>query len=124
MKSLLFFSTCGLMLAAASACAPLPSATARVALDCPTNEGGLRLSNVSSDKKTCLYASSDGDQVSLRLMPVLGSYEATLQPIEQELQGEVETQQPAKAVAEGKKGSGDRKSTRLNSSHSQISYAV
>ncbi len=105
MKSLLFLSTCGLILAGFGACAPIPSATARVALDCPTDQGDLKLSSVSADKKTCLYNSRDGDQVSLRLIPVSGSYEATLQPIEQELQGEVEAeQQTAKAAIDVKSG--------------------
>jgi hypothetical protein len=89
MKSLLFLSACGLVLAGLSACAPVTPATARVALDCPSDQGGLKLSSVSPDKKTCLYATRDGDQVSLRLLAVSGNYEAALQPVEQELQGEV-----------------------------------
>jgi hypothetical protein len=95
MKSLLFLSACGLALTGLAACAPTTPPTARVALDCPTSEGGLKLSNISPDKKTCLYSTRDGDQVSLRLIPVSGSYEAALQPIEAELQTEVEPEQPA-----------------------------
>ena len=106
MKSLLFLSGCALVLAAASACAPTRPPTARVALDCPGDEGGLKLSTISADHKTCLYTSRDGDEVSLRLIPVSGSYQATLQPIEAELQGEVETAgtqgQAASASANGK----------------------
>ncbi len=98
MKSLLFLSACGLVLTGISACAPVTPPTARVALDCPTDQGDLKLSNVSPDRKTCLYSSRDGDQVSLRLIPISGSYMAALQPIEQELQGEVLTDpQAAKA---------------------------
>jgi hypothetical protein len=105
MKSLLFISACGLVLAGLGACAPMTPPTARVALDCPTDQGDLRLSSVSPDKKTCLYTSRDGDEVSLRLLPVSGSYEATLQPIEQELQGEVQTEaQGGKAAADAKPG--------------------
>lgn len=95
MKSLLFISACGLVLTGLSACAPVTPATARVALDCPSDAGELKLSSVAPDKKTCLYTTSNGDQVSLRLIPVSGSYEQTLQPIEQELRGEIETAQPA-----------------------------
>ena len=92
MKSLLFISACGLVLAGVAACAPTTPPTARVALDCPSDQGDLTLSTVSPDKKTCLYTTRDGDQVSLRLIPVSGgAYEAALQPIEQELQGEIET---------------------------------
>jgi hypothetical protein len=107
MKSLLFLSACGLVLAGLSACAPTTPPTARVALDCPTDQGELRLSSASPDKKTCLYTTRDGDQVSLRLIPVSGHYEAALQPIEQELQAEVAPEAPADgkaAVAADSKG--------------------
>ncbi len=106
MKSLLFLSACGLVVTSMAACAPVTPPTARVALDCPMKQGDLKLSNVSPDKKTCLYSSRDGDQVLLRLIPVSGSYMTVLQPIEQELQGEVTTQpQTGKASAEAKPGS-------------------
>jgi hypothetical protein len=98
MKPLLFISACGLVLTAMTACAPRTPATARVALDCPMDQGDLKLSNISPDKKTCLYASRDGDQVSLRLIPVSGSYQTSLQSIEQELQGEVQVASDAKAT--------------------------
>jgi hypothetical protein len=90
MKSLLFLSACGLALTGLSACTPRTPPTARVALDCPGDEGSLKLSTISPDHKTCLYTSRDGDEVSLRLIPVSGSYQAALQPIEAELQSEVE----------------------------------
>jgi hypothetical protein len=65
--------------------------TARVALDCPAEVGALKLSNTAPDKKTCLYSNRDGDEVSLRLIPVSTSgYAAALQPVEAELQSEVE----------------------------------
>lgn len=89
MKSLLFISVCELVLTGMAACAPMPPATARVTLDCPTEQGGLKLSSISSDKKTCLYATSDGDQVSLRLLPVSGTYETSLQRVETELAADV-----------------------------------
>ncbi|HZZ66871.1 MAG TPA: hypothetical protein VFE18_01740, partial [Phenylobacterium sp.] len=79
MKPLLLLSAGGLALGAMEACAPSTPPAARVALDCPANVGGLRLDNIAPDKKTCAYSSRDGDQVSLRLMPVSASYTATLQ---------------------------------------------
>jgi len=108
MKSLLFISACGLVLGGLAACAPVPSPTARVALDCPSDEGGLKLSNMAPDRKTCLYTTRDGDEVSLRLIPVSGSYQAALQPIEAELQGEIETDKTATdaKAADGKAASG------------------
>jgi len=99
MKSLLFISACGLALTGLAACAPTTPATARVALDCPRDQGELTLSSISPDKKTCLYSSRNGDQVSLRLLPVsAGNYEATLAPIEQELQTEVGPAEAATAT--------------------------
>jgi hypothetical protein len=91
MKSLLFLSACGFVLTGMTACAPMAPPTARVALDCPAEVGDLKLSNTAPDKKTCLYSNRDGDQVSLRLIPVSTSgYAAALQPVEAELQSEVE----------------------------------
>jgi hypothetical protein len=100
MKSLLFLSACGLVLTGLSACAPMTPPTARVALDCPSDVGALKLSTISPDKKTCLYSNRDGDQVSLRLLAVSRSaYDAALQPVEAELQGEVQTPAEAKTAA-------------------------
>ena len=89
MKSLLLLSACGLALAGLGACAPVTQASARVALDCPSEVGNLKLSNIAPDKKTCLYSSRGGDEVSLRLVSVQGNYEAALKPIEAELQSEI-----------------------------------
>lgn len=98
MKPLQLASVCGLLLAAA-ACAPGGAPSARLTLDCPATQGDLTRTSVAPDRKTCLYSSADGDEVSLRLIPVSGSYQATLAPIEQELQSEVQTD---KQVAEAK----------------------
>jgi hypothetical protein len=103
MKSLLFVSACGLVLTGMTACAPTTPPRARVALDCPSEQGDLKLSSEAPDKKTCLYTTRDGDQVTLRLIPVSGNYQATLAPIEQELQSEVDTAQEAKAAEAGAK---------------------
>lgn len=117
MKSLLFISACGLVLASAAACAPTAPPKARAALDCPTSQGDLDRTSVAPDGKTCLYTTRDGDQVSLRLIPVSSSYEAALQPVEQELQGEVQTEQEAAAAkaataaADAKAAAADAKAT-------------
>jgi hypothetical protein len=106
MKSLLLLSACGLAMAGLGACAPMTPPTARVALDCPSQVGGLRLSTVAPDKKTCLYTARGGDEVTLRLLPVSGNYEAALQPIETELQAEIAPETPAAGgkAAEAKAG--------------------
>lgn len=95
MKSLLFLSACGFVLMTAAACAPTTPPTKRVALDCPQTVGDLTLGNIAADKKTCAYTSRDGDEVSVRLIAVSSTYEAALEPVEQELQSEVETDQQA-----------------------------
>ncbi len=102
MKTLLFLAASGLAIGGLSACAPGAPPTARVALDCPASQGDLMRSSIAPDQKTCLYTTRDGDQVTLRLIPVSGGYEQALTPIEQELQGEVqtETQVGAAKVAE------------------------
>jgi hypothetical protein len=99
MRPLLFASACVLVVAAAAACTPRPT-VARVALDCPTEQGDLTRSSVAADGRTCVYTTRDGDEVSLRLIPVSGSYQAALSPIQQELKAHVETpQETAEAKA-------------------------
>lgn len=100
MKPLLYLSACGLALATATACTPSAPPIARAALDCPATQGDLDRTSISPDKKTCVYTTRAGDQVSLRLIPVSAGYQAALQPIEQELQAEVQTDQEA-ASAKG-----------------------
>jgi hypothetical protein len=91
MNRLIFAST-GLAAAATlAACVPHGPPMARTALDCPASEGDLSRGTVAADGKSCLYTSRDGDQVSLRLIPVSGAYQAALLPIEQELNAEVQT---------------------------------
>ena len=94
MKSLLFLSACVALLGVAG-CAPRTPPTARIALDCPTQKGDLKLTSTAPDRKTCTYVTRDGDEISLRLLPVSTSYEAALEPLEQELQGEIQTDQDA-----------------------------
>jgi len=98
MKPLLLLSACALALTTAAGCAPSGPPKARAALDCPATQGDLDRTSAAADGKSCVYASRDGDEVSLRLLPVSTSYQATLLPIEQELQGEVQTEQEAAAA--------------------------
>lgn len=75
-------------------CGGANKAARRTALDCPPTQGALKLASVSPDAHTCAYADTDGDEVSLRLLPVVGSPQATLQPIERELQALVPPARP------------------------------
>jgi len=104
MKPLLLLSACTLALSTAAGCAPSGPPKARAALDCPATQGDLERRSAAADGKSCVYTSRDGDEVSLRLIPVAASYQATLQPIEQELQGELQTEQQ---VAEAKAASAE-----------------
>jgi hypothetical protein len=121
-KSLLSTAACAAVLATAAACAPDRPPVARTALDCPATQGDLTRGAIAADGKTCTYTTRDGDEVSLRLIPVTGSYQAALQPIEQELAGEVMTEkeeaqakvkeaddQAKSAAASAKTASGDAK---------------
>lgn len=98
MKTLLFLAAGSLALTGLSACAPNGPRLARTALDCPASQGELQRTIIAPDQKSCVYTTRDGDQVSLRLIPVSSSYQQALQSVEQELQGEVQTEtQSAKA---------------------------
>ena len=91
MRPLQIALTGALVIVAVTGCRPRTPPTARLALDCPTTQGGLTRSSVAPDGKSCLYASRDGDEVSLRLIPVTGTYQAALGTVEQELQALVLT---------------------------------
>lgn len=54
-------------------------------LDCPSAEGELTRISTAQDGKSCIYRSSDGAEVSLELIPVVGSPQATLAKIEADL---------------------------------------
>jgi hypothetical protein len=98
MKTLLFLAAGCLALTGLGACAPNGARVTRTALDCPASQGDLLRTSIAPDQKSCVYATRDGDQVSLRLIPVSSSYQQALQSVEQELQGEVQTEtQSAKA---------------------------
>jgi hypothetical protein len=69
------------MVLVTSACGPKVPA-ARAALDCPASEGDLTRTSVSPDGKACTYATSDGAEVTLQLIPVRGDVGQTLGAIE------------------------------------------
>jgi hypothetical protein len=81
MKTLLFLAASALAVSAAGCARPLKPEL-RTALDCPANQGDLTRTNKAIDGKTCTYASSEGAEVSLQLVPVKGDATATLQGIE------------------------------------------
>src|SRR6478735_3268536 len=82
MKSLLFVAASAMALAVA-ACTPSAKPELRTALDCPSSQGDLTRTNKAADGKTCIYASSEGAEVTLQLVAVTGGDPAaTLQGIE------------------------------------------
>ena len=54
-------------------------------LVCPDDEGDLKLKTSAPDGKSCLYAGDEGAQVQVSLVPVSGTPDATLDPIEGQL---------------------------------------
>src|SRR4051812_20128066 len=104
MKPIVLASAAGLALTGLAACAPGGPSTARTALDCPQRQGDLERSSIAPDQKSCIYATSEGDQVSLRLIPVSGSYQDALAPVEQELRSEVLPAKDAEAKAKDAEG--------------------
>lgn len=89
---------------ALAACQGGDQASRRTALDCPSSQGALKRQSVSGDGKTCAYADADGDEVSLRLIPVASTPEAALAPIEQELQALVPPVPPSAPAADDEDG--------------------
>jgi hypothetical protein len=55
------------------------------ALECPEKQGGLIRVSVASDKKSCVYTTRHGDQISLRLLTFTGDANTALLPIRREL---------------------------------------
>jgi hypothetical protein len=54
-------------------------------LDCPDHQGRLVLDKAATDGKSCDYSSGQDIKIQLKLVPVVGDTQATLQPIENEL---------------------------------------
>lgn len=102
----LFFlcAVSGLALTAA-ACSPKGPPSTRAALDCPASQGDLERVSAATDGKSCLYRTSDGMDVELRLLPVTGGAEATLAALEAQLVSQVSVQ-AAPAPAEGAASNG------------------
>lgn len=57
----------------------------RTALECPAKQGELTRTSAAPDGKTCGYVTSDGAEVTLRLVPVQGGVDGTLSAIETNL---------------------------------------
>lgn len=96
----------------AAACGPKVP-TARAALECPQSQGELTRTSVSPDGKACTYTNGGGAEVTLQLVNVTGSADATLAAIETNLlagrkapspeNGEGKAEAPAKAGGEALK---------------------
>ncbi|MBU1378714.1 MAG: hypothetical protein KKE02_05595 [Alphaproteobacteria bacterium] len=83
MKPLYLVAASALALTAA-ACGPKVPA-ARAALDCPPTQGDLTRTAVAPDGKACTYVNEGGAEVTLQLVSVTGSPDATLSAIETNL---------------------------------------
>lgn len=83
MKPLYLVAASALALTAA-ACGPKVP-VARAALDCPATQGDLTRTSVASDGKACTYTNEGGAEVTLQLVNVTGSPDATLAAIETNL---------------------------------------
>jgi hypothetical protein len=71
---------------------PHPAAPLRAvsALDCPDTQGDLTRKSTAADGKTCVYATEEGDQVTLQVVSLSGGdAHAALAPIEAQLKTEV-----------------------------------
>ncbi len=93
----------------AAACGPKVP-VARAALDCPMTQGDLTRTSASPDGKACTYTDKGGTEVTLQLVNVAGSPDATLASIETILladrtpaapdaEGDGKAAEPAKASA-------------------------
>ncbi len=74
-------------------------------LDCPDNQGDLKLQTKSGDGQSCAYSSGEGDQVTLKLVSVPGGdVKAALTPIETEIKSELpQVNSSAKESGDGEK---------------------
>lgn len=66
-------------------------------LDCPQSEGGLTRVNQAADGKSCGYVSDDGAEITLKLIPVSASVDATLKRVESDLRADLSAAAPAAA---------------------------
>jgi hypothetical protein len=87
----------GISVAALAACTPphpKPSTGESLrtvsALDCPDDQGDLKLQTKAGDGQSCAYASGEGDQVTLKLVSVpQGDVKAALAPFEAEVKADL-----------------------------------
>lgn len=69
---------------------PKPPLKAIATLDCPAEQGDLTRQSAAADGKSCVYTTSEGDQLTLQLISLGGkSARDTLGPIEAQLQTEL-----------------------------------
>lgn len=93
------------------AAAPLRAVSS---LDCPDTQGDLTRKSVAADGKTCVYATEEGDQVTLQVVSLAGGdVHAALQPIETQLKSEIPAAAPP-AVAPGASGAPDKDRVDIN----------
>lgn len=81
---------------------PHAAAALRVvsSLDCPDTQGDLTRKSATADGKTCVYATEEGDQVTLQVVSLNGGdARSALAPIEASLKSEVPAAAPAPAPA-------------------------
>lgn len=100
MKLLTATATAALALTA-TACSAGGSYKPVARLDCPETEDGLKRVSQAADGKTCAYVSTDGAQITLKLIPVSGGVDATLQSVESALRADLAKGAPATAPAAG-----------------------
>lgn len=85
----------------ATACSAGGSYKPVARLDCPETEDGLKRISQAADGKTCAYVATDGAQITLKLIPVSGGVDATLQSVESALRADLAKGAPATAPAAG-----------------------
>jgi hypothetical protein len=71
------------------ACSQGQTQYATTRLDCPEEESGLKRVSQAADGRSCNYLSSDGAEVTLELLPVAASVDATLQTLEQRVRADI-----------------------------------
>jgi hypothetical protein len=92
-----WFLAAGFIAASLTGCAPPhPGAAAKgplrriSALTCPEQQGDLQLKTGAQDPRSCVYATDDGDQVTLQLLDLNGATaDVALKPSEAQLSAEV-----------------------------------
>lgn len=100
MKSLYLIAASTVALGAlAAGCAPSRPPVARAALDCPETQGDLTRTAVAADRKSCVYKTSDGSEVTLQLVATGGDPTGTLKAIEANLLAPIEAARVAAAAA-------------------------